>query len=86
LRYRQPGSLCTPQNFAQSSKFLGFFRAFLSIFQNLKVPASQQVFQEAHERNFDLSRSFERFLGVDRSWLCCAPVDGLTKNVIKQNV
>jgi hypothetical protein len=23
LKYRQPGSLCTPQNFAQSSKFVG---------------------------------------------------------------
>jgi hypothetical protein len=48
--YRQPGLLCTPQNFAQSSKFLGkkiFFdtkvtsEAFLSIFQNLKVTRLQ---------------------------------------------
>jgi hypothetical protein len=48
--YRQPGLLCTPQNFAQSLKFLGkkyFFaikvisEAFLSISQNLKVTRLQ---------------------------------------------
>ncbi len=44
--YRQPGLRCTPQNLAQSSKFLGkknifgtkvTFEAFLTISQNLKV-------------------------------------------------
>jgi hypothetical protein len=48
--YRQPGLLCTPQNFAQSSKFLGkkifvgtmvTSEAFLSISQNLKVTRLQ---------------------------------------------
>ncbi len=47
--YRHPGLLCTPQNFAQSSKFLGrnlfdtkvTSEAFLSITQNLKVTCLQ---------------------------------------------
>jgi hypothetical protein len=48
--FRLPGLLCTPQNFAQSSKFLGtkiFFgpkvtsEAFLSIFEILKVTRLQ---------------------------------------------
>ncbi len=48
--YRQPGLLCTPRNFAQSSKFYGkeyFFgakvtsEAFLSISQNMKVTRLQ---------------------------------------------
>jgi hypothetical protein len=47
---RQPGLLCTPRNFAQSSKFLGkkyFFgtkvtsEAFLSVSRNLKVARLQ---------------------------------------------
>jgi hypothetical protein len=49
-RYRQAGLLCTPQNFAQSSKFLGkkiFFgtkvasEAFLRVSQNLNVTRLQ---------------------------------------------
>ncbi len=49
-KYRQPGLLCTPQNFAPSSKILGkeiFFgakvtsEAFLSSSQNLKVTRLQ---------------------------------------------
>jgi hypothetical protein len=47
--YGQPGLLCTPRNFAQSSKFLGkklrgtkiTSEAFLSIFLNLKVTRLQ---------------------------------------------
>jgi hypothetical protein len=54
IRYRQPGLLCTPQNFAQSPKFLRkkfFFgtkvtsEAFLSISQNLKVTSLQEGIQ-----------------------------------------
>jgi hypothetical protein len=50
MMYRQPGLLCTPQNFAPSSKFLEkkiFFgtnvtsEAFLSSSQNLKVTRLQ---------------------------------------------
>jgi hypothetical protein len=69
---------CTPQNFAQSSKFLGkkYFlilltkvtsEAFLSIPQNLKVTRLQGCTQTklwTCWQNFDLSRSFERFLGL----------------------
>jgi hypothetical protein len=50
VRYRQPGLLCTPQNFAPSSTILGkkYFlgtkvtsEAFLSSSQNLKVTRLQ---------------------------------------------
>ncbi len=77
------------QNFYEKKKM--FFgtkvtsEAFLSISQNLKVTRLQGCKQTKPWtcwRNFDLSRSFERFFGV-RSWLCCAPVDGQTKNVVK---
>jgi hypothetical protein len=48
--YRQPGLVCTPQNFAPSSKFLGKIKifgtkvtseGFLSSSQNLKVTPLQ---------------------------------------------
>jgi hypothetical protein len=79
--YGQPGLLYTPQNFAQSSKFLGkiFFgtkatsEAFLSISQNLKVTRLQGGTQTklwTCWRNFDLSRSFECFWGSFMVSLC----------------
>jgi hypothetical protein len=48
----------------------------------------------AHKQNFNLvdeTLIFQGHLNVfffwgAPSWLCCAPVDGLTKNVVKQNV
>jgi hypothetical protein len=92
-RYSQPGLLGTPQNFAQSSKFLGekiFFgtkvtsEAFLSISQDMKVTPLQGGTQTklwTCSRNFDVSRSFERFFGACLK-LRCAPVDGLNKNVV----
>ncbi len=82
LMYRQPGLLCTPRNFAQSSTFLGkkkffgtkvTFEAFLSISQNLKVTRLQGGTQTklwTCLRNFDLSRSFEHFLGLFMASLC----------------
>ncbi len=87
--------LCTSQNLAQSSKFLGknFFgtkvtsEAFLSIAQNRKVTRLLRGTQTklwTCWRNFDLSRSFERFFWGVRSWLRCAPVDDLTKNVVNR--
>ncbi len=94
MTYRQPRLLCTPQNFAQSKEFLGkqifgtkvTSEAFLSISQNLKVTRLQggtQTKLRTSRRNFDLSRSFERFFGAC-SWLRCAPVDGLTKNIVNR--
>ncbi len=100
--YRRLGLLCSQRNFAQSSKFIGkknFFgtkvtsEAFFSIFQNLKVTRLQGGTWTCW-RNFDLSRSFERSFGA-RSWLRCVPVlflsssrcvDGLTKNIVTQNM
>ncbi len=86
IPYRQPGLLCTPQNFPRSSKFLGNFyfgtkvtsEALLSIFQNLKVARLQggtETKLRTCWRNFDLSRSFECFffcffLGLFMSSLC----------------
>ncbi len=63
--------------------------AFLRISQNSKVTGLQRGTQTklwTCWRNVDLSRPFERFFFFwARSWLCCAPVDGLTKHVVKQN-
>jgi hypothetical protein len=80
--------------FAQSSKFLGkkyflvlrlplrHFKAFPKIWRS-------HVFREAHKRNFELvdeTSIFQGHLNIFGacSWLCCAPVDVLAKNV-KQN-
>jgi hypothetical protein len=80
--YRQPDLLCTQQNFAQNSKFRGKKyslvlrlpkEAFLSISQNLKVTRLQGCTKTKLWpcwRNFDLSRSFERFWGSFMASLC----------------
>ncbi len=74
-KYRQPGLLCPPRNFEQSSIFFGKFfffgtevtsEAFLSISPNLKVTHLQVSTRTriwTCWQNFDLSRSFEGFWG-----------------------
>ncbi len=96
-KYRQPGLICTPQSFAQSSKYLGkeyFFgpkvtsKVFLSISQNLKDHTPSVRHTNKTLNSLTKLRSFKvtwTFFGA-HSWLCCTPVDGLTKNVVKQNV
>ncbi len=77
-RYRQPGLLCTPQNTKLCTKFKIFRKkiffgtkvtseAFLSSSQNLKFTRLQgctKTKRWPRWRNFGLSRSFGRFLGV----------------------
>jgi hypothetical protein len=76
VAYRQPGLLCTSRNFAQIKKNvrkkISFgtkvtSESFLSISQNLKATRLKGCTQAklwTCWRNFDLSRSFERFLGL----------------------
>ncbi len=70
---RQPGSLCTPRNFAQGSKFLGkkrffgtkvTFESFLSISQNLKVTRLQGGTQT--KLRTDKTLTFQGYLNVFR--------------------
>jgi hypothetical protein len=62
--------------------------AFLSISPKIW---RTHVFRVAHKRNFELVDETLILQGHlndfgTRSWLCCAPADGLTKNFVKQNV
>jgi hypothetical protein len=98
--YRQPGLLYTPQNFAQSSKFLGNFFFFSTKFTSKGILKHFPEFEGhtssgSYKRNFELGDEtlifeshvdfcFFFFFGA-RSWLCCAPIVGLTKNIVKQN-
>ncbi len=59
VQYRQPGLLCTPRNFAQSSKLLGkqyflLLRLPLRNFQAFPKIWRSHVFRVAHKRNFNL--------------------------------
>jgi hypothetical protein len=60
------------------------FEAFPKIWRS-------HVFRDAHKRNYEfvdetlIFQGHSNFFGA-RSWLRCVPVDGLTKNVVKQNV
>jgi hypothetical protein len=96
--YPQPGLLCTPQNFAQSSKFFG-----KKIFIVTKLGYLWGIFKHLPKFESDTSSGLHTnkmlnlltklwsfkviwtFFGA-RPWLCCAPVNGLTKNIVKQNV
>ncbi len=58
-KYRQPGLLCTPRNFAQSSKFLGkkyFWIPRLSLRHFWAFPKiwRSHVFRDAHKRTFEV--------------------------------
>jgi hypothetical protein len=94
--YHQPGLLCIPRNFAQSSKFLGknifWFSGYLwgifEHFPNFKGHTSSRRHTNETLNLLTKLWSFKviwTFFGA-LSWLRWAPVDGLTKNVVKQNV
>ncbi len=97
LPYRQPGLLCTPQNFAQISKFLGkkhifwYYGYLWGIFKHF--PKFEGHTSSGRHKNETLNlltklwyfKVIWTFLGAC-SWLCCAAVDGLTENAVKQNM
>ncbi len=82
--------LCTKFKIFRKQIFLAL-RLTLSLFKHFPKIWRSHVFREAHRQNFELVNKtliFKGHLNVfgARSWLCWAPVDDLTKNVVQQNV